>query len=212
MSVLRNGTCQKDRERYDSSSKKSYEDHVRTGLRNDSDKGRKYDHQGCIVADPMLYVDMLKSESENNKDSEGPCECSRKMLLDDMLPEVLFYKVVRGEKQDEQHDYAETCKQHVHPVLAEEIDRFLHALRLVEMTSAFAMAMMGMSVMVMSVTRHCEGFARGNLFTFMNMTLMSGVVMSQHACSQRSDEQCQSHKHADAFPSEMPQIATLRSQ
>ena len=183
MSVLRNGTCQKDRERYDSSSKKSYEDHVRTGLRNDSDKGRKYDHQGCIVADPMLYVDMLKSESENNKDSEGPCECSRKMLLDDMLPEVLFYKVVRGEKQDEQHDYAETCKQHVHPVLAKKVD-------------AMMMLMHVGLLMYVGLVVHV------NMLCGMVVGVCCMVVAEMSARKSR-DEHGESYEHKDAFPTEM---------
>ena len=169
--------------------------------------------------------------TKHQQDTECPCEYAREVFLDDMVPEMLLHEMILGEYQYDQHDHAESCKKHVHPVLAQQVDRFLHALRLVEMTSTFAMVMMGMSVMVMSVTRHsfsvcmsvivpmfltrhCEGFARGNLFTFMHMTvsLMGGMVMSQHACSKRSNEQRQTHQHAYSFPSEMPQIATLRSQ
>ena len=229
MTVLRDAAGKKYRERNDAGSKECHENHVWPRFRDDADESGKKYHQGGIVAYPVVYVYVMQDDSKCKQYSECPCEYCRKMFLDDMIPEVFLHEMILGEYEDNQHDYAKSCKQHVHPVLAQQIDRFLHALRLVEMTSTFAMVMMGMSVMVMSVTRHsfsvcmsvivpmfltrhCEGFARGNLFTFMHMTLMSRMVMSQLASSQPSDEQRQTHQHAYSLPSEMPQIATLRSQ
>ena len=212
MAVLGDAAGQEYRERDYPGSEKGHEYHMWTRLRNNADKGSKKYHQSCIVTDPVVDVYVMHNDSKHQQDTESPCEYRREMFPDDMVPEVFLHEMVLGEYQYDQHDHAESCKKHVHPVLAQKIDRFLHALRLVEMTSAFAMVMMGMSVMVMSVTRHCEGFARGNLFTFMNMTLMSGVVMSQHSRSQCGNEKRQTHQHAYSFPSEMPQIATLRSQ
>ena len=212
MTVLRDTAGKKYRERNDAGSKECHENHVWPRFRDDADESGKKYHQGGIVAYPVVYVYVMQDDSKYKQYSECPCEYRRKMFLDDMVPEVFLHEMILGEYEDNQHDDAKSCKQHVHPVLAQQINRFLHALRLVEMTSTFAMVMMGMSVMVMSVTRHCEGFARGNLFTFMNMTLMSGMVMSQLASSQRSDEQRKTHQHAYSLPSEMPQIATLRSQ
>ena len=213
MTVLRDTAGKKYRERNDAGSKECHENHVWPRFRDDADESGKKYHQGGIVAYPVVYVYVMQDDSKCKQYSECPCEYRRKMFLDDMVPEVFLHEMILGEYEDNQHDDAKPCKQHVHPVLAQQID-FVSVAVFMRMSMVFACFCVYVTLMVMSGTRHCEGFARGNLFTFMHMTvsLMGRMVMAQLASSQCRDEQRQTHQHAYSLPSEMPQIATLRSQ
>ena len=121
MSVLRYGTCEKDRERNNPGSEESDEDHVRSRLRYDADKGGKDDHEHGIVADPMVDIDELKSDSKHDKYTERPCKYGRQMLFDYMFPKMSFNEMVGSEEKHEQHNYAEAGEQHVHPILVQQV-------------------------------------------------------------------------------------------
>ena len=121
MSVLRYRAGKEHRERYDSCSEESYEYEVRTRLRNYAYQRCQEDHQGSIVADPSVDLHILQDKTEHQQDSESPCKYYRKMLLDDMLPEVFLNEMVGSKKEDQQDDHAQSGKQDIHPVLAQQI-------------------------------------------------------------------------------------------
>ena len=122
MTVLGDGAGQKYRERHDACREKGHENHMRSRFRNDAYDSSKEDHQNSIVTDPALYVDMLQAYPQNQQDSERPCEYHRKMLPDYMIPEMLLDEMIGSKQQNEQHDHAQSRKQHIHPVFAQEID------------------------------------------------------------------------------------------
>ena len=95
---------------------------MRTGFRNDADKGCQQYHEYGVVADPLFDVDILQSYTHDQQDSESPSEYRRKVSLDDMVPEVILYEMVGSKQKDEKHDDAEAGEQYVHPVFAEEVD------------------------------------------------------------------------------------------
>ena len=122
MPVLRDAACEKYRERDNTCCKKSHEYEMWTGFRNDSDKGCQQYHKDCVVAYPSVDFNILKGKSHDKEHAEGPCENDRQVFLDDVIPEVLVYEMVRCEDQNKQHYYAEAGKKDIHPLLIEEID------------------------------------------------------------------------------------------
>ena len=94
---------------------------MRAGLRDDAYQSRQKDHESGIVADPPVDVDMLKTDSKNEKDAECPCEYGREMLLYNMVPEMFLYKMIGSKEQDKKYDYTQAGKEDVHPVFAEEV-------------------------------------------------------------------------------------------
>ena len=165
VSVLRNAAGKKDREWNHSCRKQCNEYHVRSGLRNNAYEGRQKDHEHCVVAYPLVDVDVLKAYAYDKKDTECPCEYGRKMLLYDMVPKMLFYKMVRCKQQDEEHYDAESGKKYIHPVFAQKV----------YVECAFAVLMMTGSFMTVVLARLC-----------MNMTFMACMglmVMAQMACA-----------------------------
>lgn len=123
MAVLGDAAGQEYRERDYPGSEKGHEYHMWPRLRNNADKGGKKYHQCCVVADPVVYIHKVQDDSQYQQDSECPCEYCREMLLYNMIPEVFFNEMIRCEYQHDKHDHAQSCKQHVHPILAEEVDR-----------------------------------------------------------------------------------------
>ena len=157
VTVLGYAAGKKDWERNDSSRKQGHEYHVRSGLWNDADQGRKKDHEDGVVAYPPVDVDILKANSENEKHSECPCEYGREMFLYNMAPEMFFDKMVRGKEQDEKHDDTESCEKYIHPVFAEEVyvecSRRFFMMRMIMVLTCFSMDMpfvTSVSFMVMS--------------------------------------------------------------
>ena len=120
--VLRDAAGKKNRERNNAGGKQCHEYHVWPGLRDNAYECRKKDHEHGIIADPLVDVDVLKAYANDKKDSECPCEYGRKMLFHNMVPQMLFYKMVRCEKQYEEDYDAESGKKDVHPVFTEEVD------------------------------------------------------------------------------------------
>lgn len=94
MSVLGDAACQEDGQRHYAGGVKCHEDHVRTRFRDYADGSGQENHQYGVVTDPMCDVEMLEGDSEDQKHSECPCEDDRKMLLYDMVPQMLFNEMV----------------------------------------------------------------------------------------------------------------------
>ena len=156
---------------------------MRTGFRNDADKGCQQYHEYGVVADPLFDVDILQSYTHDQQDSESPSEYRRKVSFDDMVPEVILYEMVGSEQKDEKHDDAEAGEQYVHPVFAEEVDG----------EGSFTSFRMTRGVFRMTVVT-CFG---------MYMAFMGSMVVTKVACSQGSDEYGKADEHDDSFPSEM---------
>ena len=122
MTVLGDAACEEDWHRNNSCGIESHEDHVWAGLRDDADGCCQEDHQDGVVADPMVDINVLKGNAEYKQHTESPCEYHWQMLLYDVVPEMLVDEMVGSEQQYEQHDDAQPCKQHVHPIFAQQVD------------------------------------------------------------------------------------------
>ena len=94
MAVLRDRTCEKDRERNGAGREKGHEDEMRTRFWDDANQCGQQDHKRSIVAYPSVYLNVLQPDSENQKDSESPCEYGRQMLSYYMVPHMVFHKMV----------------------------------------------------------------------------------------------------------------------
>ena len=149
MTVLGDAACEEDWHRNNSCGIESHEDHVWAGLRDDADGCCQEDHQDGVVADPMVDIDILQSHAKDEKNSESPCEYHWKMLLYDVVPEMLVDEMVGSEQQYEQHDHAKTCEQHVHPIFAQQVD-MEGRLSIVHL-SVVSLMSVHMSLMLMSI-------------------------------------------------------------
>ena len=122
MAVLGDTACKQYGERDGSCCKEGYKYHMRARLRDDTYCCGKKNHKYCIVADPSVDVNVLKSHAKEKQYSEGPCKYGRQMLSDDMVPEVFLYEMVGSKDKDQQDDYTEPGKEHIHPLFVKKVD------------------------------------------------------------------------------------------
>ena len=216
MTVLRDAAGKEDRHRYNSCCIKGHEYHVRAGLGDDADCCRKKDHEYGVVTDPMFDVDVLQGDSEYQKDAECPCEDYREVFPDDVVPEVLVHEMVGCEQQDKEHYDAQTCKEDVHPVLAQKVDmerglsNFLRLVRLcMNAMQVFVIAAhicLQITMMVMSM---CFFMLMGmpdvgvmNVFC-VGVSFSVMMFMAEVAGCEGCYEYRKTDKHDGAFPAEM---------
>ena len=166
---------------------------MRAGLWDDAHECRQKDHQSCIRACPVLDIYVLQSYAEHEKHSECPCEDGREMFSNYVLPEVLIYEMIRGEDQYEEDDDAKACKEDVHPVFAQKVEAVVR----VAVTVVAAVS----SMLVAACFALCAYSL--NCLLGMVMSGVSGVVVTETAGSQGSDEDCKTDEHAYASPTEM---------
>ena len=175
MTVLRNAACKKNREWYNSCSKKCHENYMWTRFRNDTYQSCQKNHQSGVVTYPGLYIHVLQTDADNEQNPESPDEDSRQMFLDDVAPDMFFYKMIGTKQHDKQHDDTQSSKKHIHPVFAEQID-------------------VGFFMTTVAVVLSRNMLMRVSV---------RGMVMAQLAACQCSNEQCKADKHDDTLPPEM---------
>ena len=207
VTVLGYAAGKKHRERNDACCEQSDEDHMRTRFRNYAYGSGQKDHKHGVVTYPPVDVNVLKSDSQDKKHTEGPGEYDRKVPADNMVPEMFFHEMVRCEYKDNEHDDAKSCKENVHPVLTEEVymeGSFFRLVLVVSLVMMFRFVMM----LAVAVIVHMSGM----MIVFVNMCacfvnmcacFVAAVVVAELAGGQGCDKDGESHEHRDPLPAEM---------
>ena len=141
----------------------------------------------------MVDAHVLKPDADYEKHSECPAEYRKQMLADDMIPEMLFDEMVRGEEQHEQYDDAEACKQHVHPLLVQEVDG-VRSFTSFRMTGVFMMTVVMVCVVMFIGSAVLAGVGA------VVMAGMCAVVVSELARGKGGYEYGKADEHGYAFP------------
>ena len=121
MAVLGYAARKKHRERHNAGSEQSDKDHMRTRLWNYAYGSGQKNHKHGVVAYPPVDVDVLETDAKDQEHAEGPGENYRKVLADNMVPEVFLYKVIGSEYENDKYDYTESREKHIHPILTEKV-------------------------------------------------------------------------------------------
>lgn len=185
MAVLRDRTCEKDRERNSAGREKGHEDEMRTRFRDYAYERGEQDHKRSIVAYPSVYLNVLQPYPEYQKHTECPCEYGRQMLSYYMVPHMVFHEMVRRKEKHEKDDHAQSREKDVHPSLVKEVDGRSCGLFMVVMSTVLSMYM---------------------AFVVM-IAVMRAVVMAKMAGCKGCDESSEADEHQHPLPSVMAFMA-----